>query len=161
MKYTTADLCDNHRDKVEIADPIGFKNYGGRTKFSGKIQTLKCFEDHAPVRKALEGDGTGKVLVVDGGRSLRCSLVGEKLAQLAVKNNWNGIVVYGCIRDSAEIGLLDLGLKALDTYPISRVTNADWMPTTTVRFAGVAFHAGQFICCDEDGIITLPTEPAA
>jgi len=159
MKYRTADLCDAHRDKVEIAEPIGFKNYGGRTKFSGIIQTLKCFEDHAPVKKALEADGTGKVLVVDGGGSYRCSLMGDRLAELAVKNNWNGIVIYGCIRDSAAIGLLDLGVKALDTYPISRVTNAEWMNTTTVRFAGIAFHTGRFICCDEDGIIALPTEP--
>src|SRR5215204_1852175 len=104
----TTDLCDSHADKVKIAEPISFKDYGGKKIFAGKIHTVKCFEDNSFVRKALEADGAGKVLVVDGGGSMRCALLGDMLGDLGVKNKWNGIIVYGCIRDSAAIGALPL-----------------------------------------------------
>jgi len=157
MEYKVTDLCDAHRDKVFIADPIGFRDYGGRKNFSGKIHTLKCFEDHAWVEKILETDGTGKVLVVDGGGSLRCAITGDRLAGIAVKNRWNGIIIYGCIRDSATIAMLDLGVKALNTYPISNVTDTEWQENIEISFAGINFMPGQFVYCDEDGIITSPT----
>ena len=159
MNHKTTDLCDIHRDKVIIAEPIGFKDYGGNKSFSGIIYTVKCFEDHAPVEKILETDGNGKVLVVDGGGSMHCAITGDRLAGIAVKNHWNGIVIYGCIRDSATIALLNLGVKALNTYPISNETTIEWEENIEVSFARVTFIPGQFICCDEDGIIILPTEP--
>src|ERR1700733_14730967 len=118
MEYKTADLCDIHADTVVITEPIGFKDFGGRKRFSGQIHTLKCYEDHAWVEKILSTDGTGKVLVVDGGGSLRCAILGDRLAGIGVKNNWNGVVIYGCIRDSETIGTLPLGVKALRTYPV-------------------------------------------
>jgi regulator of ribonuclease activity A len=153
MEYLTTDLCDAHPDKVIIADPVGLKNYGGKKRFNGKIHTLKCFEDHSQVEKILSTDGTGKVLIVDGGGSRCCALTGDRLAGIGVKNHWNGIIIYGCIRDSVNIALLDIGVKALDTYPISRVTNIEWPENIAVRFAGVTFAPGQFVYSDEDGII--------
>ena len=96
MLLRTTDLCDSHPSMVQVAAPIGFKDYGAVKLFSGIIQTVKCFEDNSFVRTALEQDGTGKVLVVDGGGSMRCALLGDMLGELAIKNNWNGIVVYGC-----------------------------------------------------------------
>jgi len=158
MDYKTADLCDAHSDKAIITDPIGFKDYGGRKIFGGEIHTLKTYEDHAWVEKILETDGTGKVLVVDGGGSMRCAITGDRLAGIGVKNNWNGIIIYGCIRDSATLALLDIGIKALATYPISRVTNTLWQENIAVCFAGATFMPGQFVYCDEDGIIISPTE---
>lgn len=158
MEYKTADLCDAFKDKIVIADPIGLKDYGGRKRFSGKIHTLKCFEDHSWVERILNTDGTGKVLVVDGEGSLHCAIMGDRLAGMAVKNHWNGIIIYGCIRDSATIALLNLGVKALNTYPISKVTSKQWEENSTVHFAGVDFIPGQFVYCDEDGIITSAAE---
>lgn len=157
MEYKTTDLCDAYRDKVLIAEPIGFKDFGGRKRFSGKIHTIKCYEDHSWVEKALKTDGTGKVLVVDGGASMRCAITGDRLAGIGVKNNWNGIIVYGCIRDSVTIATLNIGVKALNTYPISRETSTQWQENIPVRFAGLAFIPGQFVYCDEDGIIISET----
>ena len=154
MEYKTADLCDAFHEKIIITEPVGFRDYGGRKMFSGKIHTLKTFEDHAHVEKILNTDGTGKVLVVDGGASMRCALTGDRLGGIAVKNNWNGIIINGCIRDSAGLGQLDLGVKALNTYPISRVTDIVWEENIPVMFVGSTFMPGHYVYCDEDGIIT-------
>ena len=158
MDLKTTDLCDAHPDKVTITEPIGFKDYGGKKVFNGKIQTIKCFEDNSFVRKALETDGTGKVLVVDGGGSMRCALLGDMLAELGVKNHWNGIVVYGCIRDSAAIALLNIGVKALSTIPLKSNKRNEGQENIAVKFAGATFTPGQFAYCDEDGIIISATE---
>lgn len=153
MSLKTTDLCDNHPDKVRIALPIGFKDFGGTKMFSGKIETVKCFEDNSFVRKALEQNGEGKVLVVDGGGSMRCALLGDMLAEFGVKNKWNGIVVYGCIRDSAAIAPLAIGVKALATMPVKSNKRNEGQPNIAVSFAGIDFIPGEMIYCDEDGII--------
>lgn len=157
MEYKTADLCDANRPIVTILEPIGFKDFGSRKMFSGQIETVKCFEDHAPVELMLSMDGKGKVLVVDGGGSLRCALTGDRLAGIAVSNNWNGIVINGCVRDAAGLAMLDLGVKALGTYPISQVTNIDWETNIAIHFAGTTIQPGHYIYCDEDGIIVAAT----
>ncbi len=93
MELKTADLCDNNPKKVRISNPIGFRDYGGKKSFYGKICTIKCFEDNSIVKKNLENNGEGKVLVIDGGGSLRCALVGDMLGEIAVNNKWSGIIV--------------------------------------------------------------------
>ena len=148
----TTDLCDAHADKVSIAEP-GFKDFGGSKYFNGTIHTIKCFEDNSLVRKALESNGEGKVLVVDGGGSMRCALLGDMLADLAIKNKWKGIIVYGCIRDSEAIAKLPLGVKALNTIPLKSNKRNEGQENITVRFAGVNFVPGQQVYCDVDGII--------
>jgi regulator of ribonuclease activity A len=157
MKFKTTDLCDANPDKVQVAEPIGFNDYGGSEIFNGKIHTVKCFEDNSLVRKVLETDGTGKVLVVDGGGSLRCALLGDMLGELAVKNKWNGIVIYGCIRDSAAMLHLDLGVKALDTIPLKSNKRNEGQDNVPVKFAGIVFTPDEHIYCDEDGIIVSAT----
>ena len=116
----TADLCDQNEGQVKVADPI-FRAYGGTLEFSGAIATVKVFEDNVLVRQALSDPGTGRVLVVDGGRSLRCALVGDQIAVLARDNGWAGIVVYGCIRDSATIAALPIGVRALAAHPLKTI----------------------------------------
>ncbi|MCZ6804699.1 MAG: ribonuclease E activity regulator RraA [Proteobacteria bacterium] len=108
MSFTTADLYDEHEESLQIVTPM-FNDYGGKKKFSGSAATVKVFEDNSLVRTALEEPGVGKVLVVDGGASLRCALFGDMLAELAKDNGWEGIIVYGCIRDSAvgECAIVD------------------------------------------------------
>ena len=158
MQLKTTDLCDNHPEKVKIAEPIGFKDYGGTKLFNGKIETVKCFEDNSFVRKALEQNGEGKVLVVDGGGSMRCALLGDMLGELGVKNKWNGIIVYGCIRDSAAMATLSLGVKALNVIPLKSNKRNEGQQNITVHFAGVDFTPDEFVYCDEDGIIISKEE---
>jgi len=153
MQEKTTDLCDNNPEKVKIAEPIGFKDYGGTKLFNGKIETVKCFVDNSFVRKALEQNGEGKVLVVDGGGSMRCALLGDMLGELGVKNKWNGIIVYGCIRDSAAMATLSLGVKALNVIPLKSNKRNEGQQNITVHFAGVDFTPDEFVYCDEDGII--------
>ena len=149
----TTDLCDAYPKDVRVGEPIGWNDFGGRKLFYGQIATVKCHEDNSFVRTALEKDGTGKVLVVDGGGSMRCALLGDMLAELAIKNGWQGVIVYGCIRDSAAIGQMDIGVKALDTIPLkSNKMNVGQMDVT-VRFAGIDFVPGEFMYADEDGIM--------
>lgn len=147
-----ADLCDDHSEKLQIAQP-GFQDYGKIVAFHGPIHTIKTFEDNTLVRVALEKPGAGKVLVVDGGGSLRCALVGDKLAQLAINNQWSGIIVNGCIRDSGDIGAMNIGVKALATHPLKSVKNDYGQEDIVLTFAGVTFRPGEFVYVDSDGIV--------
>ena len=117
MQFKTADLCDEHESRISVAQPL-FRNYGGNTSYCGKISTIKCFEDNSLVREALKSPGAGRVLVIDGGGSTRRALVGDLLAQAGADNNWAGIVVYGCIRDSGVIATINIGCKAIATLPL-------------------------------------------
>ena len=118
--FKTADLCDEHSDTLSVAAPM-FRDYGQRISFDGQITTVKCFEDNSLVREQLETQGNGRVLVVDGGGSMRCAMVGDMLAKLGADNNWSGILVYGCIRDSGVIATIDIGVKAMATHPLKSV----------------------------------------
>jgi regulator of ribonuclease activity A len=137
---------------LAVVDPI-FRDYGGRRAFAGPIRTLKVFEDNVLVRDALSERGDGRVLVVDGGGSLRCALLGDQLAALGVENDWSGIVVFGCIRDSAAIATMDLGVKALATHPLKSVKKGAGDRDIPVTFGGVTFLPGSWLYADEDGIV--------
>ena len=152
MSFTTADLHDQFGDKVQIAQPM-FNDYGKKRKFCGPISTLKVHEDNTLVRSALEEVGGGRVLVVDGGGSLQCALVGDMLAKLGVDNGWQGIIVYGCIRDSAILAGMDIGVKALNTNPKKSLKKGVGDRDIPVEFANVEFRPGTYIYADEDGVL--------
>lgn len=152
MDILTTDLCDANEGRVRVCAPM-FRSFGGRTSFHGQIATLKLFEDNSLVRSALETPGIGRVLVVDGGGSMRCALVGDQLALLGVKNGWAGVVVYGCIRDSKAIGGMDLGVFALGTHPRKTVKRNIGEIDLAVSFGGVTFHPGHYVYADEDGVV--------
>lgn len=152
MSLSTADLCDAHEDRVQVCDPI-LRDYGGRSCFSGPIATIKCFEDNSRVRERLATQGGGRVLVVDAGGSLRCAMLGELLAETAAQNHWAGVILFGCIRDSVAIARMDLGVKALATHPRRSVKRDEGVEELVVCFAGVHFTPGQYVYCDEDGIL--------
>jgi regulator of ribonuclease activity A len=157
MTFQTADLCDANEGKIRVVTPM-FRNFGGRTAFGGRIATLKVFEDNTLVRTALEESGKGQVLVIDGGGSNRCALVGDQLALLGTKNGWAGIVVYGCIRDSKPIGAMDIGLAALGTNPLKSIKKGVGERDLAVTFGGVTFTPGEYLYADEDGVI-VSSEP--
>jgi regulator of ribonuclease activity A len=152
----TADLCDEHGDRVQVCEPV-FHPFGGRRAFHGPISTVRCFEDNSRVKEAVESPGGGRVLIVDGGGSRRRALLGDKLGDAAVRNGWAGVIVYGCIRDSAELGRMDLGIRALGTMPLRSEKRGEGERDVPVRFAGVTFRPGEFVYVDEDGVIVAPT----
>ena len=153
MTFKTADLCDEHSDTLQIAEP-GMDGFGGRARFYGKISTVKCFEDNSLVREAVGEPGEGRVLVVDAGGSRRCAMLGDMLAAKAVENGWSGVIMNGLIRDSADIAAMDLGVKALGTHPLKSVKKGVGERDVEVRFAGLRFVPGEFVYADEDGIVS-------
>ncbi len=155
-QFCNADLCDQHSEKIKVVDPL-FRSYGAKPCFGGKIYTLKVHEDNVLVKEMLGQAGEGRVLVVDGGGSLRCALVGDILAKMAVDNGWAGIIVYGCIRDSAAINELELGIKALNTHPQKSVKHGRGDRNIPVTFGGVTFFPNHFAYADADGIIVSET----
>ena len=152
MDLLTTDLCDAHADKVRVVEPM-FNSFGGRSSFHGRISTLKVFEDNSMVRTALESPGDDRVLVIDGGGSLRRALVGDQLAALGVKNGWVAVVVYGCIRDSRAIGEMDIGMFAIDTHPMKTVKRNAGELDIPITFGGVTFEPGDWLYADDDGVI--------
>ncbi|CAN5448335.1 ribonuclease E activity regulator RraA [soil metagenome] len=162
MTFATCDVCDANEDKIAdgslaVLPPV-FRSFGKAASFSGKAATLKIFEDNVLVRNALETPGEGKVLVVDGGGSLRCALVGGNLGVLAEKNGWAGIVVYGCIRDSDEINQCNIGVRALATHPQRSVRKGVGDRDIPVSIAGVSVKPGDWIYADADGVLVSAKE---
>jgi len=152
MTFATADLYDAHTDRVRVLAP-GFRDYGGMTKFCGPVTTLKVFEDNTLVRAALEEPGGGRILVVDGGASMRCALLGDNLVQLGRDNGWIGAVIYGCIRDSAVVAGIEFGIRALGVHPAKSVKRGEGQRDIPVSFAGVTIAPGMHLYADEDGIL--------
>ncbi|MGH8248571.1 MAG: ribonuclease E activity regulator RraA [Gammaproteobacteria bacterium] len=152
MIFSTVDLCDGNEGKVQVLLP-GFRDYGARKRFCGPIATVKVYEDNSLVRAALEEPGEGRVLVVDGGASMRCALVGDKLAELGRTRGWAGMVISGCIRDSLALAALDFGIKALGSTPRRSVKKGAGERNIAVTFSGATFNPGDWLYADEDGVL--------
>ncbi|MEE9397467.1 MAG: ribonuclease E activity regulator RraA [Methylococcales bacterium] len=162
MDFKTADLCDHFSQSkhFQIAEPL-LRQYGTRTTFGGQVTTLKVFEDNVLIRKTLEEKVEGRVLVVDGGGSRRCALIGADLARIASENCWEGIIVYGCIRDSKEINTLSIGIRALHTHPLKSHERGIGDRDTLITIAGVNFKTDHYVYIDEDGIVASPNQLVA
>lgn len=156
-KFKTADLCDDYSDDLVILSQE-FKSYGKVSSFCGIISTIKCFNDNSMVREAVNTDGSNKVLVVDGEGSTECALLGDMLAETAFKNNWSGIIINGCIRDSDIIASIDLGVFALSTIPIKSVKKGIGENNVNISFMNATFKPGEYIYADLDGIIISEKE---
>ncbi|MEG3592436.1 MAG: ribonuclease E activity regulator RraA [Pseudomonadota bacterium] len=157
MIIKTADLCDSYPEKINIANPI-FRDFGQKLAFAGNIITIKCSNDNSLVRDALESSGHNNVLVIDGGASMECALLGDQLAELACKNHWEGIVVNGCIRDAAEILQINIGVKAITTHPLKSIKRGVGEKNISVDFAGISFAPGDYLYADIDGVIVTPSK---
>ncbi len=154
--FTTADLVDEHGDRLRVCD-TQFRQFGGHRKFSGPIRTVSCHEDNGLVKKLLNTPGEGNVLVVDGGGSLHSALTGDMIAKSAVDNGWAGVVVNGAVRDSAELAGLPLGVKALGTNPRKSSKAGVGAVDVPVGFGGVTFTPGDTLYSDDDGVVILPS----
>lgn len=151
MNWTTPDLCDSHPE-VAVAAPV-FRDYGGSPAFCGRIVTIDCFEDNSRVRDLVATDGRGKVLVVQGGGSLRRSLLGDMLAERAVANGWGGFLINGCVRDVEALAKLPLGIKALAACPVKTEKLGKGEVDVAVAFAGLAFSPGHWLYADANGVV--------
>jgi regulator of ribonuclease activity A len=154
MKAVT-DLCDAHPELAAV-EPI-LRDFGGSLAFFGPIVTLKVFEDNSLVRESLEQPGNGRVLVVDGGGSLRCALLGGNLAALAEKNGWAGVIVHGAVRDVRELRAARVGVKAIAPHPRKSEKRGLGERDVPVTFGGVTFKTGEYVYADEDGVVVSPS----
>jgi len=152
MDQATADLADREGAEVRSCD-LQFRSFGGRAVFSGKIRTVTCFQDNALLKKVLSEPGEGQVLVIDGAGSVHTALVGDVIAELGRSNGWSGVVVHGAIRDSAVIGEMDFGVKALGTNPRKSTQTGSGERDVPVEFGGVTFVPGEMLYSDHDGIV--------
>jgi regulator of ribonuclease activity A len=152
MTFTTPDLCDAHPEDVRVVEPM-FNNYGGKLAFGGEIVTVKCFEDNSRVKELAGQPGDGKVMVVDGGGSLRRALLGDLIAETAMDNGWQGFIIYGCIRDVDPIAQFDIGVQALASIPLKTDRRGIGDHNVPVTFGGVTFNPGEFVYADNTGIV--------
>jgi regulator of ribonuclease activity A len=155
-KISTPDICDQFPDEIKVLDPV-FNNYGGLKSFYGQAVTIKCHEDNSLVKQQASTPGQGRVMVVDGGASLRRALLGDMIAENAMNNGWAGFLIYGCIRDCDEIAALELGVKALNTIPVKTDKRGIGDLDIPVTFAGQTIESGHWIYCDNNGIIVSKT----
>ena len=157
MQISTADLCDAYPEQVRVVAPM-FTHYGGRRSFGGEIITVKCFEDNSLVREQARQPGGGKVLVVDGGGSRRRALLGDQVAAAAARHGWEGVILYGSIRDVDAVGEIFIGVTALGSIPVKTEKRGLGDLNVPVTFGGVTFNPGEHVYADADGII-VSAEP--
>ena len=161
-RYVTGDLCDAHKADADasfrVLPPV-FRDYGRRQRFAGSISTVRCHEDNSLVKAALEEPGHGRVLVVDGGGSLRRALVGGNIAASAARNGWAGVVIDGCVRDSAELAQCELGIRALALVPMPTERRTAGQRDVALQIRGVPVLPGEWLVADEDGIVVMPSAP--
>lgn len=156
MSWTTPDLCDDHPD-VLVVDPV-FRSYGGRAAFHGRIVTIHCFEDNSRVRELANTPGEGRVIVVDGGGSVRRALLGDQIAAAAARNGWSGLLIHGAVRDVDALAETDLGVQALASHPMKTDKRGLGDVDVTVTFAGVTFVPGEWLYADRNGVIVSPRQ---
>lgn len=166
--FATCDLWDAHKNAApevfRVLPPV-FRDFGARRVFCGPVVTVKCFEDNSLVKAAVESAGfeetpagrIGKVLVVDGAGSLRRALLGGNLGAAAARNGWAGVVIDGCVRDVAELAMLDVGIRALASMPMATDRKNQGLQNLDVQIQGVWVHPGDWLYADADGIVVSAT----
>ncbi|CAG18690.1 MULTISPECIES: ribonuclease E activity regulator RraA [Photobacterium] len=155
MEYNTSELCDIYLDQVDVIEPM-FNSYGGRSSFGGQITTVKCFEDNALLRTVLQQPGVGRVLLVDGGGSLRRALIDADIALLATENEWEGLIVYGSVRNVDDLDELEIGIQAIASIPVGADQQGVGDVDIAVNFGGVTFLPEDHIYADNTGVILSP-----
>jgi len=153
--WSTCDLSDAHGDAARVLPPL-FRHFGGRSRFSGTVATVECFEDNSRVKEQLNTPGEGRVLVVAGGGSIRCALLGDTIGGEAVAAGWAGVVLDGCVRDTAALATLDLGVLAIGVVPRRSLKNGQGVAGGPVEVAGIPCVPGDLLFADEDGVVLLP-----
>ncbi len=155
MEYNTSELCDTYIDMVDVVEPM-FSSFGGRNSFGGTISTIKCFESNGLIMAAVKENGVGRVLLIDGGGSLRRALLDADIAETAAENGWEGIVCYGSVREVDALEDLDIGIQALASIPVGADDSEIGDQEIPVNFGGVTFLPADHLYADTTGIILSP-----
>jgi regulator of ribonuclease activity A len=152
MEYNTSELCDIYADMIDVVEPM-FMNFGGKSSFGGQITTIKCFESLGLIEETLQQPGLGKVLLIDGGGSLRRALVDSDIAHMAFENEWEGIIVYGSIREVDQLDDINIGIQSLASIPVGADDSRTGEVDVAVNFGGVTFLPDDHVYADSTGII--------
>ena len=152
MKLSVPDICDEFAGEISVLDPL-FSDFGAKRKFCGEIVTIRCFEDNSLVGETVCSPGHGRVIVVDGGGSMRRALLGDLLAEAAVENGWQGLVINGAVRDVEILASIELGIKALAACPVKTDKRGEGQMGVPLRFAGTLMEPGQYLYADANGIV--------
>lgn len=155
-QWSTPDICDAYPDEVRVLAPM-MKSFGGLAQFCGEVVTIKCHEDNSLVKEQASQPGNGRVMVVDGGGSLRRALLGDMIAEAAVDNGWAGLVIYGCVRDVDPLAELKLGVQALASVPVKTLKRGIGDLNISIEFGGIAIHPGDYIYADNNGVVVAST----
>ncbi|MEK4711556.1 ribonuclease E activity regulator RraA [Sporosarcina sp. FSL K6-5500] len=152
MSIKTADVCDDFSNELQVCSTV-FKSYGKNKRFSGPIYTVKVFEDNVLVKEALQTIQEGSVLVVDGGGSKRCALMGGNLGVIAETRKLAGIIIYGCVRDTAELIEQNIGVLALGSNPKKSIKEGKGEQGCKLNFGDVEWNPNHYVYADEDGVV--------
>lgn len=155
MEYNTSELCDIFADSIDVLEPM-FVSYGGLRSYGGEVRTIKCFEDKGLIDKVLAQPGAGRVLVIDGGGSARRALLDANNVQMALDNEWEGIICYGSVRDVDILEDLDIGVHAVAAIPVGADSDDIGDSDIAVNFAGVTFLPEDHVYADSTGIVLSP-----
>jgi regulator of ribonuclease activity A len=155
MTVSVPDICDEFPAEAAALAP-GFSDFGRKLRFCGEIVTLKCFEDNSLLRDLVRSQGRGRVIVVDGGGSMRRALLGDLLAAKAAENDWQGLLINGCVRDVEILATIELGIKALNSHPVKTDKRGEGQLDVNVVFAGVTIRPGDFLYADANGAVVTP-----
>jgi regulator of ribonuclease activity A len=157
LDFATCDLCDDFKADpgLRVLPPV-LRDFGAIAKFAGVVATVRCFEDNSLVKAAVESPGEGRVLVVDGGASMRRALLGGNLGAAAVRNGWAGVVIDGCVRDVDELKALPIGIRALAALPLPTEKKGFGEREVAIQIQGVGVRPGDRLYADADGIVVLP-----
>ncbi len=148
---STPDLTDSAPEAVVI--DLQFRNFGAHPRFSGRVVTIKCHEDNSLVKQCVSEAGEGRVIVVDGGGSLRRALLGDMLAEEAARNGWAGLVINGAVRDVDEIAVTALGVKALGATPLKTEKRGEGQRDISIQVGSARIAPGDYLYADNNGVI--------
>ncbi len=157
MQDILPDLCDQYEDQVQFWN-IGFQNFGGKSAFYGEIVTVRCFHDNSKVKELVSTPGKGKVLVVDGNASMQRALLGDQVAQTAIDNGWEGIIINGAVRDVGALSEMPLGVKAIGTCPFATEKRDMGETNVSLMINNFSIHPGDYIYADWNGVLVSTTE---
>ena len=157
---STPDLCDAYPEHVRVLEPM-LANFGGIDAFAGLAVTVKCYEDNSIVKELAASAGEGRVMVVDGGGSMRRALLGDQVAAQAARNGWAGLVIFGCVRDVDALAETELGIQAIGPVPVKTEKRGIGDRDVPVTFGGVTVNPGDWVYADNNGVIVADRELVA
>jgi regulator of ribonuclease activity A len=155
MTFKTADLCDEFYKELQVCK-LEFHSYGKKKRFSGPISTVKVFEDNVLVKEALQSIPKGSVLVVDGGGSRNCALLGDRLGEIAQNRELAGVIINGCARDTADLAEQEIGVLAIGSMPLKSKKEGKGERDIVLHFGEVEWVPGHYVYVDEDGVVLAP-----